>query len=477
MSTIQKLILGILAILMVVTGGWNQETMNRLREDAGLIRVEALENAPPLLAFSTVALGGFRGLIANYLWMRANRLQIDGKYFELVQLSDWITKLQPNFAHVWKHLAWNMSYNISRNFKSAEDRWSWVESGIDLLRDEAIPINPNQSILYEELAWIFHDKMGKKIDDAHYYFKEVWAQEFNEHVMRYASLDNLIDPINAEEKRSSERLVQVHRMDPAFMKKVNEIYGPLDWRITDSHAIYWAAMGLEKCRDRNIVLKRAIWQSMKAVLDRGRLIVNPGNQSLEYGPNLAVADKVDQIMLDLIRETPDKKEYISRAHRNFLEDATYYFFTHNNLVDSNRYYEKLHEMYPEAVEAGVSLDNFVIERLVTFADLNPNRARLLVEGYLHKFYYYFAIGEDEQAEGSLLMASRIHEKYNNKVAERIQEIGLPPIREMSIQKASEIIRGIPEFNGNMVLSLRSRMQDFNELAEELLGDKQTRPEE
>ena len=33
-------------------------------------RLTALENAPPMLAFTTVALGGFRGLIANALWVR-----------------------------------------------------------------------------------------------------------------------------------------------------------------------------------------------------------------------------------------------------------------------------------------------------------------------------------------------------------------------------------------------------------------------
>ena len=40
---------------------------------------QPLENAPPMLAFTTVALGGFRGLISNALWMRANELQQEGR--------------------------------------------------------------------------------------------------------------------------------------------------------------------------------------------------------------------------------------------------------------------------------------------------------------------------------------------------------------------------------------------------------------
>src|SRR5438034_7742656 len=72
----------------------------------GITRGEPLGNtAPPVLVFTTVALGGFRGLIANALWIRAVDLQEQDKYFEKVQLADWITKLQPHFVTVWTHQA------------------------------------------------------------------------------------------------------------------------------------------------------------------------------------------------------------------------------------------------------------------------------------------------------------------------------------------------------------------------------------
>src|SRR6476659_5457392 len=88
-----------------------QESLNRERAapELGLTRGVGLgSNAPPVLAFTTVALGGFRGVIANALWIRANELQQDGKFFEMVQLADWITKMQPTFTQVWTVQAWNM---------------------------------------------------------------------------------------------------------------------------------------------------------------------------------------------------------------------------------------------------------------------------------------------------------------------------------------------------------------------------------
>src|SRR3982751_2448353 len=99
-----KFILLIAALVLLAGAGQFERLLNRERssKELGLSRVTDLgSNAPPVLAFTTVALGGFRGIIANILWIRANELQNDGKYFEAVQLADWITKLEPTFTQVW----------------------------------------------------------------------------------------------------------------------------------------------------------------------------------------------------------------------------------------------------------------------------------------------------------------------------------------------------------------------------------------
>jgi len=134
-TRLRKIMLVALAAIMLVGVSRVQLDLNRDRDRLGLTRVEPLANAPPMLAFTTVALGGFRGLISNALWMRANDLQDDDKFFEMAQLADWITKLEPNYVQVWLVQAWNMAYNISVKFKDYPDRWRWVRRGIELLRD------------------------------------------------------------------------------------------------------------------------------------------------------------------------------------------------------------------------------------------------------------------------------------------------------------------------------------------------------
>src|SRR5438045_2590182 len=141
---LKKVLLLLIAACLLLGSSRVQNSLNRDREKLGLTLVTPLENAPPVLAFTTVALGGFRGLIANILWIRANDLQSEDRFFEQVQLADWITKLQPSFAQVWVVQAWNMAYNISVKFRDPADRWRWVQRGIELLRDDGIRYNPRR---------------------------------------------------------------------------------------------------------------------------------------------------------------------------------------------------------------------------------------------------------------------------------------------------------------------------------------------
>ena len=202
-----------------------------------------------MLALTTVALGGFRGLISNALWMRMSELQEEDKYFEMVQLADWITKLEPHFTQVWLHQAWNMAYNISVKFKDPADRWRWVQSGIELLRDQGLKYNPHDVLIYRELAWFFQHKMGANLDDAHLYYKQMWANQMTKAVgAGRPDWNELIHPTTAEATNRATLLREKYKMDPAFMKQVDETYGPLEWRLPEASAIYWGALGLEEAK-------------------------------------------------------------------------------------------------------------------------------------------------------------------------------------------------------------------------------------
>lgn len=137
----------------------------------------ALEGDPPQVALG-IAMGAFRGLFVNFLWIRANQMKEAGRFYEAVNLASTITKLQPRFPHVWAFHAWNLAYNISVATQTPMERWFWVQSGIKLLREQGVPANPNDLLVHKELAWIFLHKVQGVMDDHNWFYKRQHAGEW-----------------------------------------------------------------------------------------------------------------------------------------------------------------------------------------------------------------------------------------------------------------------------------------------------------
>ncbi|MHC4523997.1 MAG: hypothetical protein ACYTEU_01425 [Planctomycetota bacterium] len=227
----------ILSGVLLTAASTRMESIHQAREDMGLVANTSLENAPPSLAFATVAMGAFRGLIVDILWMRADTLKQEGKFFDAKQLAEWITTLQPRFAAVWDFHAWNMAYNISVAVPNTqpEERWRWVRNGYELLRDRAIELNPNSIILYRSLAWIFQHKIGGISDDAHRYYKRELALSMqsalgddpsNEYFLSLAEQPDSLESMLSEDSAAMPFLKELKQTDELFLdnKKLIENY-------------------------------------------------------------------------------------------------------------------------------------------------------------------------------------------------------------------------------------------------------------
>jgi hypothetical protein len=172
---------GGIIICCLVGAGFLLRSIGRQRTDLQLVMaVEGTQGMPPHVALATAALGTFRGLATDVLWIRADELQAKGQYFEAQTLAEWITSLQPHFVNVWGFQAINMAYNISVMAEEPFDRWGWVSRGIELLRSKGIPLNPNAPKLYEELGWILMDKVGGDRDREHWFLKQRLVSDMQE---------------------------------------------------------------------------------------------------------------------------------------------------------------------------------------------------------------------------------------------------------------------------------------------------------
>ncbi len=449
---LKKILLLALAAVLFLAVSQVQPALNRDRERLGLTRVTPLENAPPVLAFTTVALGGFRGLIANVLWIRSSNLQDEDKFFEAMQLADWITKLEPQYPQVWAYLGWNMAYNISVKFKDAADRWRWVRAGFELLRDQGIRYNPYEPIVYRELAWIFQHKMGHNLDDAHLYYKQQWANEMARvfGTNHAPDLQELIEPQTDEARQRLAILTNEFKLDPRFMLEVNQTYGPLEWRLPEAHAIYWAALGLKRAAENPdkvnpeelIQLRRVIYQSMQLSFYRGRLVANPFEKLFEFGPNLDIIEKVNAAYEQMYAEEtqPHQKEGIRRAHRNFLRDAVYFLYAGDRLADAARWYRYLAEKFPDqplilgntnSLPRNLTLDGYAVAREIEdVGEISRDRIKSAIEGKIVRAFRYLALGEDRMAAGTRFLARKIWDSYTSQIQGAEQRLQIAPIEEI-----------------------------------------------
>ncbi len=173
-----QLIAAVVLIVCLVGSGVMAVNMTGFAGRARLSYTDRAEEGQPPEVSLGIAMGAFRGIFVNYLWIRANEMKEAGKFYDATQLATAITKLQPRFPRVWVFHAWNLAYNISVTTQTPAERWAWVNAGIDLLRNQGIPANPNDMLLHKELGWIFLHKIGGFTDDANIYYKKHLAQEW-----------------------------------------------------------------------------------------------------------------------------------------------------------------------------------------------------------------------------------------------------------------------------------------------------------
>jgi len=473
--------LAAVAGLALFLAGDRQSVLLEVRRQEKLTQADPLENLPPWTAFSTVALGAFRGILVDILWVRAASLQQEGRYVELVQLSDWITKLQPRFAVIWSYHAWNLAYNVSVLFEEPEDRWRWVRHGIHLLRDQGLHYNPGSALLYRELALLFEHKIGEDSDRANGYYKQQWAAEMTDLLgggrpdwseltsapatraewrktpgapwMEQQFLEAGIDPflLPAVDGSLPDRLaallqtpagvaLRAHQrvlrlrdeahLEPARMREVDEKFGPLDWRLPNTQAIYWAALGLPYARTdvERAMLERQILQSLTHSFLRGRLRFEPEKNLYLLTPNPDVLDRVRAVYVEALDRQKD--ELILRSHRDFLVDAVMICSAFNRLPKAKEVFEELRRRYPEKIEP--KFDSFLEKTYREFVERNSSgETTAAVESAFYQSAYWEAAGDADQAAGYDRIARLIWERYRaaRSDTEQLQRTGLPPLEE------------------------------------------------
>ncbi|MBR1870452.1 MAG: hypothetical protein IJ802_01330 [Kiritimatiellae bacterium] len=215
-------------------------------------KTERVADATPanLTEMAFAMLGGFRGVLSEVVWFQADRLEAAGEYTRLAQTAAYLTRLEPHTPEVWCYSAWNLAFNISASMPTAEERWRWVCAGLDLLRKDALELNPASPAICKEIAWIYLLKLCSNLDDAADFYRTAYRD-----AMLGAGADNC--------GFAGRGVLETERL-----------FGPQDYSQPEAAALYYIALGLDKAdrRTREDLLREAFQALLFATIrDRTRL--------------------------------------------------------------------------------------------------------------------------------------------------------------------------------------------------------------
>lgn len=442
----KKLVPWILLAAMLA-GFWAAGRMNAslldLRREQGLDQGEPLSNSPPLVVFTTVALGGFRGVLVDVLWLRASTLQEQGRYFELVQLADWITKLEPRFSQVWAFHAWNLAYNISVLFSDPADRWRWVRHGISLLRDEGLFYNAGDAQLYRELGWLFQHKIGGRYDTAYLYYQQAWAREMTD-LIGGASPD--YDALLAARPgtpafETARRLRDIYKLDPARMRQLDGEYGPFDWRLPQAHAVYWAAQGRRYARGFEAsAADRMIYQSMNDAVGEGSLFLDEENHVFLPSPRLDLVPRARAAYERAIAAHPEVVN-MQVAYEVFLRSAVLLLYIDARADEAADLLDELRRRYdPEDARAG--LEAFAVSQfLLEHGGEDAVDPKTVLDDAAYQHGFWKALGQSARAAGYEKLLELCWKQFRSD--RRAPVPSLREIREDARRHVAERFKGLP----------------------------------
>lgn len=457
----------ILLIVGFITGLYVSQTRLesvRLDISSGI----KVENVPPLVAFSTLALGGFRTLFVNLLWLRALDLQEKERFFEMIQLADWITSLQPQLTNTWKFQIWNITYNIVAQFSEPQDRYRWLKKGIELLRNKGIAYNPSSPELYKELGLIFQLKMTLDHEQYHMHYKREWAYEmmsiFQGKVPDYDSFKNIpknimdlrkdigvrklskamkkrgLDILNDyfliiskkieldtellemlnEYKESFkqvslfiryQKLSEEYKLELERMEMLDKLYGPLDWTLPYAQAVYWGEKALEVAKShKDIHAERLVYQSLQLGVYNGVLKVWEDG-SIFLVPNLNIIPKLKKHYE--ILEIKYSRDFVKAPYRYFLEDAIELLYLYNRQSEALELFSFLKERF-FLKKQEIPLAEFVINKMMEDARKEDD-SEGFVRDLLGKGFWWLAIGEGDYAKGFFKVAQAVYERNMDKI--------------------------------------------------------------
>jgi hypothetical protein len=301
------------------------------------------------------------------------------------------------------------------------------------------------------------------------------------------------------------------KLDPDLMRELNQTYGPvdfadpnthlpLDWRLAECHAIYWAVMGLkvnaekknEEYNPMETNTDRIVAHSLQSLFRNGRLYIYDvpvevrADDSMQetqmqilkdvfLRPDLRMFKPYNESATAIIEKYKDIKggpyKSLQNGHRNMLKNAVLSFYQAGHKRQAQRIYNQMRELYPLDEFKSLSVEEYVKMRLKEeIKDLVIYDAKEIILMMLREAYFRYAIRDDDEAFGRERLAEQVWDYYQSKY-EATNRIDLPDFKLMRYLALRDFLNDMqypPNLRGNMLARIKIERP---KLFEQLLGEE------
>lgn len=150
--------LGIVLAGLVGIQHFGLETQAETRTEAPMKELSALPASQVLPTYiASLFFGAFRAVAVDVLWVQLRKAKEEKRWYEMREITQFISYVQPRNPEVWSHLGWDSAYNVANGFTDPEESWKWVKFGLLWLR-KGIRVIPNDPYLKDQLAYTLWHK-------------------------------------------------------------------------------------------------------------------------------------------------------------------------------------------------------------------------------------------------------------------------------------------------------------------------------
>jgi hypothetical protein len=276
-----------------------------------------------------------------------------------------------------------------------------------------------------------------------------------------------------------------YKMDPAWMLGLMEEYGPLDWRLTWSHAIYWITYGFERTGvDLSSVdevnAQRVVLNSLKDLTWNGRLAYRENPQRPEYPQLIFYSDvrfieATQQEFLAAIARLTENRQRLSPeaqrfkdngmkpGHVNYLSSAVAMLWAGGREEYAQQLYDWMRDKYELQDEHyQLPVDEFVVWRIRDDEAPVAQMAIAQVTAAIEASLLDLVRGDNAGYEKRLRHAEAIYNEFHQYATERN---ALPPVGALMAEIAASLLVA-PEMR-YVELSMDQRITLYNSLSDQI----------